>query len=118
MMNYKEELKKGICEVVWMDSQSVEYIESLTTSPNHVTEDEPKCLIPDETEHAIVAWNLNDEEWQRIPVHQIVNFERLTGVGVKDIDKQIILDITRLDGIMGGTLDDEEPDEMEFYDDE
>lgn len=117
MMNYKEELKKGICEVVWMDSQSVEYINSMTTSPNHVTDDEPECHIEDDSKHAIVAWNMNTEEWQRILVHQIVNFERLTGAGVKD-SGDFKIDMNSLDAIMGGTLDDEEPNESEFKTDE
>jgi hypothetical protein len=113
-IDYKKELRRGICEVVWMDSQTVEYTNSMTTSPNHVTENEPDCPIEDDSEHAIVAWNMNTEEWQRILTYQIVNFERLTGAGIKDSD-ELGLDVNAFDFMSGGTQDDEvEPNESDF----
>ena len=99
-IDYKKELKAGICEVVYMDSMSVEHIALLTLSTNHVTAEEPKCDIVD-NRMAIVAWNMNEEEWQKIPIHQIVNFERLTGFGVKDNSERFVLDEEGFSAIMG-----------------
>ncbi len=78
---YQKELKKGICEICLMNEYSVEYIISVTLSPIHVPEKEmDKC-----NRNNTVIWNLIDEECQKIPNnHIIVQFERLTGVGIKD----------------------------------
>ena len=105
-MNYQDELSKGICEVAWMDSSSVEYVQSMTTSPNHVTKDEPDCDIENNSKHHIVAWNMNDEKWQKGPVREIVNFERLTGIGIKDPTETMTIDAGALDTILGMCAED------------
>ena len=88
-MEHKEiinELKQGICEITWMDSFSVENSIIGTLSMNHLNDDFPN---PYEYAKNIVAvWNVNNEDWVEIPTINIVEVERLTGIGVKDdVDK-------------------------------
>jgi hypothetical protein len=83
---YVTELKMGICEITYLNTHSVEQCDCLTVSPTHVTKLEPKCHL-NTNDRSIVAWNVREERWQKIPVYQIVEFERLTGEGIQDESK-------------------------------
>ena len=74
------ELKEGIVEITYVDSFSVEHKMSATLSPNHLDGDEESTSSP-----ALVrVWNLIGESWEDVSLSSIIDFERLTGFGIKD----------------------------------
>ena len=81
-----KELLMGICEVTYMDPYSVEYKISATLSENHID----GSVHENKYDKSVVMWNLVDEEWQTIPLENIVDVERLTGRGMKK--KQMNMD--------------------------
>ena len=88
-MKYKEiinELEKGIVEITWTDSFSVEHSAMGTLSTNHLNEDIPNPF--EQVDNIVTFWDVNAEAWIEIAAIKIVELERLTGIGVKDeVDK-------------------------------
>ena len=88
-MEHKEiinELQKGISEITWIDSFSVEHSAMGTLSTNHLDESFPNPY--DDDKYMVAFWDVNTEDWIEIPAIKIVELERLTGIGVKDdVDK-------------------------------
>jgi len=74
------ELIAGICELTYMDSFSVEHKMSVTLSPNHLDGDVESIDSP----VMIRMWDMIEESWQDILITSIIDFERLTGFGIKD----------------------------------
>jgi len=79
-----EELQNGICELTYMDEQSVEHVVSVTLSPNHLDDDDATATPPQEDGGVVIMFNMMLEKWQKIQYNSIIDFERLTGHGIKD----------------------------------
>ena len=74
------ELVAGIVELTYVDSFSVEHKMSATLSPNHLDGDEESTPSPT----FVRVWNMIGETWEDISISSIIDFERLTGFGIKD----------------------------------
>ena len=69
-----KELKKGICELIIVDKDSVEDVISATLSTNHLPEMEDGFKISSD-KYNILLWNVAKEEWQMHPVNFIIGVE-------------------------------------------
>ena len=74
------ELIAGIVELTYVDSFSVEHKISATLSPNHLDGDKESIPSP----NIVRVWNMIGEMWEDISISSIIDFERLTGFGIKD----------------------------------
>tara|TARA_R110001583_G_scaffold110140_1_gene259079 strand:+ start:174 stop:470 length:297 start_codon:yes stop_codon:yes gene_type:complete len=74
------ELIAGIVELTYIDSFSVEHKMSATLSPNHLDGDKESTHSP----NIVRVWNMIGEMWEDISISSIIDFERLTGFGIKD----------------------------------
>ena len=85
-----EELQNGICEVtIVSEHSSMSRTISATLSPNHLPDIKPTFS---DKPNIIVLWNMIDEKWQSMHLSTIGDIERLTGLGVKDVEDAVPVD--------------------------
>ena len=85
-----EELQSGICEVtIVSEHSSMSRTISATLSPNHLPDIKPTFS---DKPNIIVLWNMIDEKWQSMHLSTIGDIERLTGLGVKDVEDAVPVD--------------------------
>tara|TARA_B100001094_G_scaffold150358_1_gene145468 strand:- start:104 stop:373 length:270 start_codon:yes stop_codon:yes gene_type:complete len=87
MMNRNEmveQLKNGICEVVFEKVNGDERTMSATLSPNHLPErdDEAPSSIQ-RSDDVVAVWDMLKEDWRSFRVNSVKQFEQLTGDAVK-----------------------------------
>ena len=87
MMNRNEmvdQLKNGICEVVFEKVNGDERTMSATLSPNHLPkrDDEAPASIQ-RSDDVIAVWDMIKEDWRSFRVASVKTFEQLTGDAVK-----------------------------------
>ena len=90
-----DELRKGICEVTFTKVNGEKRVASATLSTNHVPAQPNTATYSDGevktrkvNEETVVFWDMNKEGFRSFRVDSVIDFERLTGVGVKDGETQ------------------------------
>ena len=78
VIEIKQKLKNGICEITIVDEHSVENKISATLSTNHLPDYDSTNI---ELKGAIQIFNVAEEEWQMISINSIIDIEQLTGIG-------------------------------------
>jgi hypothetical protein len=85
IMDYKDELRKGICEITFQKKNGDIREMVCTLSMNHIPEDkQPKGTGTEKpSKDAIAVWDVRKEDWRSFRIDSVITFERLTGHGVK-----------------------------------
>ena len=85
-----EELQSGICEVtIVSEHSSMSRTISATLQPNNLPDIKPTFS---DKPNIIVLWDMIDEKWQSMHLSTIGDIERLTGLGVKDVEDAVPVD--------------------------
>ena len=116
--DYVRELKNGICSVVFEKVNGEQRQMNCTLSANHLPVSVDKGYEDSESvsrrisEETIPVWDVALQEWRSFRVHSVLEFERLTGPGVKT-------DKDRFDASMLSEMfDSDEDSQLTFWDDE
>ena len=115
--DYIRELKNGICSIVFEKVNGEQRQMNCTLSANHLPVSVDKGYEDAETvsrrisEETIPVWDVVLQEWRSFRVSSILEFERLTGPGVKSEDH-------RFDKSMIAEMFDSEDSQLTFWDDE
>lgn len=87
--DYLRELKNGICSVVFEKVNGEQRQMNCTLSANHLPvstdkgHEEAESVARRISESTIPVWDVVLQEWRSFRIESVLEFERLTGVGVK-----------------------------------